>query len=166
MWELKRKIAELLNLDEDTFLLRKGNRFSNEIRDLSTLISENSMINRGTLFLELGVPSGIDDFKLKFGVGDYSPELSDTIMYDFTEVFEFGVSKVTMVKDLKEKLSKKLRMDKDIDIPACRMRLRERNADKFSQIIHNDQLLSEANLYDKKCFVIQKVEEPEKTNKN
>ena len=121
-----------MNLDEDTFLLRKGNRFSNEIRDLSTLISENSMINRGTLFLELGVPSGIDDFKLKFGVGEYSPELSDTIMYDFTEVFEFGVSKVMMVKDLKEKLSKKLRMDKDIDIPPCRMRLRERNADKFS----------------------------------
>lgn len=54
MWELKKKIAEFLNLDEDTFLLRRGNRFSNEIRDLSTTISENSMINRGTLFLELG----------------------------------------------------------------------------------------------------------------
>jgi len=72
MWELKKKIAEFLNLDEDTFLLRRGNRFSNEIRDLSTTISENSMINRGTLFLELGFPSGVDDFKLKFGIGDYS----------------------------------------------------------------------------------------------
>ena len=112
--------------------MRRGNRFSNEIRDLSTTISENSMINRGTLFLELGVPSGIDDFKLKFGIGDYSHEISDTIQYDFTEIFEFGVSKLMMVKDLKEKLSKKLKQEKEIDIPSNKIRLRERNADKFS----------------------------------
>lgn len=37
-----------------------------------------------------------------------------------------------MVKDLKEKLSRKLKTEKDIDIPANKMRLRERNADKFS----------------------------------
>jgi hypothetical protein len=41
----------------------------------------------------LGIPSGVDDFKLKFGLGGYSHEISDTIHYDFEELFEYIVSK-------------------------------------------------------------------------
>jgi hypothetical protein len=41
----------------DNFLMKRGSRFSAEIKDLSTIIRDNGIIGRGTLFLLNGKPA-------------------------------------------------------------------------------------------------------------
>lgn len=57
MLELKQHVADILGLDLEEFILKRGSRFNQEVKDLTKSIRDNGILGRGTLFLSMGKPS-------------------------------------------------------------------------------------------------------------
>jgi hypothetical protein len=77
--------------------MKRANRFGVEIREIDSNVSENQMIHRGSVYLEIGVPSRPDEFRIKVSYGGASKENVDTIEYDFYELLEMPISCKTNV---------------------------------------------------------------------
>jgi len=158
--ELKLKIAELLNLDTDKFLMKYGGRLGTELKDLQNKLADCKITNITSIYLELGTPSRSGEYRVRFSLGAISPENVDGLVYEFEELFEWLVSNMEKVKDLKEKVVEELRKMKNIrDLTSSRLRLRERNSDSLGAVLHNEKLLKDYTLYDKKVFVVEILEE-------
>lgn len=71
----------------DNFIMKKGSRFNAELKDLSTAIRDNGIIGRGTLYLLNGQPSVQNQFKINVGMGGISSQKTDSIEYDYEELF-------------------------------------------------------------------------------
>jgi hypothetical protein len=71
--------------------MKQGSRFGNEMKDLTTLISDNRIIGRGTLFLQMGKPSTQGEYKVKLLVGSLSKLKTDTINHDIMEIADFTI---------------------------------------------------------------------------
>lgn len=86
MFELKDRISMMLGISIDEFIIKKGSRFNSEIKDLSTLIRDNGIIGRGTLFLALGKPTTSNSSIIRLSLGEISKEQRDSLEYDFEEI--------------------------------------------------------------------------------
>lgn len=75
-----------LGISIDEFIIKKGSRFNSEIKDLSTLIRDNGIIGRGTLFLALGKPTTSNSSIIRLSLGEISKEQRDSLEYDFEEI--------------------------------------------------------------------------------
>ncbi len=74
------------------------------------------MIHRGTIYLEIGIPSRADEFRIKISYGGTTKELTDSIDYDFYELMELPISNKITIFQLKEILIEKIKELENCDI--------------------------------------------------
>ena len=162
--DLKRKLSDILNLPLNSFVMKRESKVGNEYKDVESLIKDK-FIAHSKIFLEKGTPSKNGEYRLFFSLGCPSQIKTDTISYDYEELTELAISAFSKVFAIKEMLcellfEKKKELGK---LDPLQIRLRERNSDKLGQILHNDNLMRDYNLYDKKAIVIERLDEEEKT---
>lgn len=97
-------MSDFLGLDIDSFIVKKSNRFGEEIKDLTTTIKNNQAIGRAAFCLMMGKPSTKGIYKVKIGMGGLSPKYSDTIEFEYQDLFDMEINSEWYVKELKEKL--------------------------------------------------------------
>ncbi|CAK62005.1 unnamed protein product (macronuclear) [Paramecium tetraurelia] len=166
MKELKEKMSDFLGIDIDSFIVKKSNRYGEEIKDLSTTIKNNQAIGRAAFCLMMGKPSTKGVYKIKVGMGGISQKYSDTIDFEYQDLFEMEINSEWYVKELKEKLCQKVEETKQITLQPNLIRLRYKVNTKLSQVYHNDQLLKNLRLFDNQTIVIEKLEKEDEIKEN
>ena len=68
--KLKAAIAKRLDLDENTFVIKRGGQYGSEIKDQTLAITACQLVNYSTLFIEMGVPTNPDEYRLLFFLVD------------------------------------------------------------------------------------------------
>ena len=102
---LKKRIAEVLGMDENTFLIKKYGPSANEITDLNALICSitSSDIN---IFTQLGTPLKDNEVSLNLTFLEYDFSEFKVYPYKFTTLDKLIVHKNKCVKDIKQDLIK------------------------------------------------------------
>jgi hypothetical protein len=149
LFELKERIAELLGLDLDNFIMKRGSRFSAELKDLTTAIKDNGIIGRGTMYLMSGRPSVQGEYKIRVGMGGISKQRCDTIEFDCVDLLELSISNNQTVAQLKEVLVKEVKEKLAIELDHTRIRLREKVNLKLGKVFHNNDMLKSHRIYDR-----------------
>ncbi|CAD8079535.1 unnamed protein product [Paramecium primaurelia] len=166
MQELKERMSDFLGLDIDSFIVKKSNRYGEEIKDLTTTIKNNQAIGRAAFCLMMGKPSSKGIYKIKVGMGGLSPKYSDTIEFEYQDLFEMEINSEWYVKELKEKLCQKLEESNQIILQPNLIRLRYKLNTKLSQVYHNDQLLKNLRLFDNQTMIIEKLDKEDEIKEN
>lgn len=82
----------MLGLDLDNFIMKRGTRFTAELKDLTTAIKDNGILGRGTFYLATGKPTATGEYKIKVGMGGIAAIQTDTIEFDYEDVMELTIS--------------------------------------------------------------------------
>ncbi|CAK65339.1 unnamed protein product (macronuclear) [Paramecium tetraurelia] len=154
MQELKERMSDFLGLDIDSFIY------------LTTTIKNNQAIGRAAFCLMMGKPSTKGTYKIKFGIGGLSPKYSDTIEFEYQDLFEMEINSEWYVRELKEKLCQRLEEQKQIVLQPNFMRLRYKLNTKLSQIYHNDQILKNIRIFDNQTIIIEKLDKEDQIKEN
>lgn len=144
--------------------MKRESKLGNEYKEPGTYLKDK-LIAHNKIYLELGKPSKSGEYRLYFSLGSFSKDNQDTLTYEYEEIINMPVNSLWKVFELKQKLALIL-IEKKGENPAyepTRLRLRERNSDKMGQILHNDCILKDYALYDKKAITIEILLEPEQT---
>ena len=159
---LKELIGKLIKMDTGKFILKRGGKQGAEIKELELKISQSSLYNGGLIYVERGVPSRADEFRIC--VSYSAPPKShapDSTLYEFTEIVEMPLSGNLSVQEAKDQICAKVTsMYPSMTITPASIRLRERNTDRLSRVLHESDLLKSYTLYEKKQLCIQEFPQP------
>ena len=105
------------------------------------------------------------EYRIKFSLGGVNPQNSDSIVYVWQDLLDLQVKNASNVLELKERLCKEItNFNPEINVSPDRLRLREKNTDKFGQVLHNSCKMKEYSLYDTKMIAIEILDHPEMTS--
>ena len=154
-------VAKKLDLEEDKFVIKRGGHYGSEIKDKSLLITACQLVNYSTLFIELGVPTNPDEYRLIFWLIDPdAKDLEDNCCYRFKDQFEMAVNDKSKVVDVKTAaVAKANELWPELNLNPNSMRLRERQQEKLSKVLRDDQMIKSVTLYEKKTFALQAIPE-------
>lgn len=161
---LKTHIAEQLALEEDFFLIKRGSRHGNEMKDLEIRITQSNLINGGVVYVEKGRPSRPDENKLRFFLAtDTTKEVPDGIWHTFWELADIPISENSTVKKMKEAVCAKVNsLYPSMHLDPLYIRIRERAQDRLGKAMHNSESLRNITLFEKKQICIQQITDPAK----
>mmetsp|Transcript_15613 Transcript_15613/g.13351 ORF Transcript_15613/g.13351 Transcript_15613/m.13351 type:complete len:304 (+) Transcript_15613:133-1044(+) len=159
--ELKRVIAEKLNLDINKFIMKKNGRLGPELRDLHLKISDFNSLSYASIYIMFGQPSKSGEYKLIFHMGSLSMEPHDSLHYEYEELLSLGIGSFETVSEVKDQLIEELKKKNPaIELDKSFFRLRERNASYPGAILHDQKIMKDYTLYDRKAIIIEKLVEP------
>jgi len=161
---LKTHIAEQLGLEEDSFLIKRGSRHGNEMKDFEIRITQSNLINGGVVYVEKGRPSRPDENKLRFFLAtDATKDVPDGIWHVFWELADIPISENSTVKRMKEAVCAKVNsLYPSMHLDPLYIRIRERTQDRLGKTMHNAESLRNITLFEKKQICIQQITDPGK----
>ena len=143
--------------------MKRESKLGSEYKENDGFIKDK-FINHSKVYLELGVPSKNGEFRLFFSFSQFSHEKNDTVVYEFEDLIEMPTSVHWKVWEVKEKVCQAINKKKpEISLDPKKIRFRERNSDKLCQILHNNCLMRDYQLYDKKSIALQRLDCEENT---
>ena len=159
---LKVLIGKLIKMDSDKFILKRGGNQGAEIKELELKISQSSLYNGILIYVERGVPSPPDVFRICVSyAAQPKARAPDSIRYEFTEVVEMPLSGNLTVQEAKDQICAKVTsMYPSMTMQSTHICLRERNIDRLSRVLCETDLLKNYTLYEKKQLCIQEFPEP------
>lgn len=100
---MKKKMAEILKISENEFIIKKYGPSANEIRDMNALISSitSSDIN---IFTQLGTPLQEDEIILNLSFLQYDYSEFKIFPYKFIFLDKFIVKKAKKIKEIKKEI--------------------------------------------------------------
>lgn len=157
---LKEAIAAKLYLSTDDFIMKRGGKHCQEIKDLNIKLTQASLVNNSVIFIERGKPTKPNEYRIIFSLAtDADENESDAICYKFVDLFDIPLDSTMLVQDVKEKVCSKINeIYPSMQASVSKLRLRERNSDKLSRILRKDDLLRQYALYEKKNISVQILE--------
>jgi ubiquitin C-terminal hydrolase len=164
--ELKDLIAAKLEIETDRFLIKRGNKYGQEVKDLTVKVLAANLINNSIIYCEKGAPSLTSDFRLLICFASIAgPEVKpDGISYKILELIETPLNAKETVMQAKVKICRRLiAMYPSMALVPTRVCLRERNSERLCRVLRNQDLLEMYTLYEKKNLALQilDADEPE-----
>mmetsp|Transcript_32739 Transcript_32739/g.56995 ORF Transcript_32739/g.56995 Transcript_32739/m.56995 type:complete len:1043 (+) Transcript_32739:920-4048(+) len=162
--ELKDLIAKKLEMDGNDFLLKRGNKYGQEVKDYTVKVVSANLMNNSIIYVEKGSPSLPHDFRLVIcHAGPASPDTKpDGISYKIIEMAEIPLNAKETVFHAKQRICKRFNdMYPSMGLVPSRIRLRERNSERLCRVLRNQDLLEMYTLYEKKNIAIQVLDEDE-----
>jgi ubiquitin C-terminal hydrolase len=162
--ELKDLIAAKLQMETDTFLIKRGNKYGQEVKDLTAKVLTANLINNSIIYCEKGAPSLTFDFRLlicfaSIAGSDVKP---DGISYKILELVETPLNAKETVMQAKVKICRRLNaMYPSMALVPNRVCLRERNSERLCRVLRNQDLLEMYTLYEKKNLALQTLDADE-----
>jgi hypothetical protein len=151
--EVKQRIAEVLNISEQEFVLKKNSHHGAELKNLSDPI-EKYTTNAINLYIEFGCPQKENEIKINLFSCEYDLTFFLVFPYKLTDLGFFVIDLGWTFKELKEKIiieleKKGVKYDKDITI------LREYLTERPAKIYSESGLLRDFNFTENKKVIIQ-----------
>eukprot|EP00358_Blepharisma_japonicum_P007162 CAMPEP_0202942914 /NCGR_PEP_ID=MMETSP1395-20130829/3144_1 /ASSEMBLY_ACC=CAM_ASM_000871 /TAXON_ID=5961 /ORGANISM="Blepharisma japonicum, Strain Stock R1072" /LENGTH=362 /DNA_ID=CAMNT_0049639681 /DNA_START=1556 /DNA_END=2641 /DNA_ORIENTATION=+ len=163
MLHLKESIGEKLKLTVDEFVMKRGGKHCQEIKDLSLKVIQANLVNNSVIYVERGKPTKANEYRVIFSIATPAKENDgDATLNRFIDAFDIPLDAGTNVLDLKKQLCKKLNdMYPSMELEATKIRLREKNTDRLLRVFKNNDSLRNYAMYEKKNVAIQILEEDE-----
>mmetsp|Transcript_7813 Transcript_7813/g.7671 ORF Transcript_7813/g.7671 Transcript_7813/m.7671 type:complete len:478 (+) Transcript_7813:1556-2989(+) len=154
---LKEMIATKLSLSIEEFIMKRGGKHCQEIKDLTIKLTQASLVNNSVIFIERGKPTKPYEYRILFSLATEADESEgDAVCYKFIDLFDMPLDAGMMVNEVKTKICEKLNeMYPSMGVEVEKIRLRERNSDKLARILRKDDTLRQYALYEKKNISIQ-----------
>ena len=158
--KLKDLIGRLLELDVGSFIVKRGGKQGAEIKELDFKINQSSLYNGGLVYVERGVPSRPDEYRICVSYASTpKPTAADYTLYDFTEIVEMPISGNSTAEYAKELICQKINsMYPSMKLSSDHLRLRERNNDRLSRVLRESEPLKNYTLFEKKQICIQQFQ--------
>ncbi|OMJ69120.1 hypothetical protein SteCoe_33242 [Stentor coeruleus] len=161
--DLKLMISKKLNIPEDKFLIKRGSSQNQEIKDLSTKLINANVMNNSIIFVEKGTPTSPNQYRILFSIAvPPKPNESKAACYSFLDLFDLPIDATLPIIDIKKLLCIKIsEMFPTLKISPEKLRLRERNSERLSKTLKNNDTLKNYALYERKMISLQILEEDE-----
>ena len=133
--ELKQLIGEYLNIDIDTFIMKRNGKLGTELRDLKNKLVDYNITGYVSIYLQLGVPAKSGEYVLLFCLGQLHTEETDSLNFTYEDLFTLQIGNREKVSEVKARLITKLaERNPPINLTIETMRLRERNGLYMGQV--------------------------------
>lgn len=155
--ELKQMISKSINIDIEKFLMKRGGPQSQEVKDLSTKLIQANLMNNSIIFIEKGIPTSVNQYRILFSLA-LTPKDTDSkaSCYRFIELFDMPTDATIPISDVKIALCKKINENfPTMNLDPCKIRLRERNTDRLSKALRNNDNLKNYAIYERKMISVQ-----------
>lgn len=158
--KLKELICEKIELEEGSFILKRGGLHGIELKDDNLTILQSNLMNGSILYLCAGTPSKPDEYRLGFYLATLIDETGeDGICYNFKELFEMSISWNCTIKEVKELVCSRANTEnEDLNLNPAMIRLREKNSDRLTRTLFDEMILKSQTIYEKKQYALQIVE--------
>jgi len=135
--KLKELICEKIELEEGSFILKRGGLHGIELKDDNLTILQSNLMNGSILYLCAGTPSKPDEYRLGFYLATLIDETGeDGICYNFKELFEMSISWNCTIKEVKELVCSRANTEnEDLNLNPAMIRLREKNSDRLTRTL-------------------------------
>lgn len=162
---LREAIAKKLNIDKDSFIMKRGGTSSMELKDMNLKLIQANLSNYSLIYVELGTPTGQNQHRYLFSCAELVKNTEkDCLCYNFFELFELPIDDSMKVIELKNFLIDRLKaMYPSMELSLSRIRIRERNSERLAKTLMDHEQLSFYILYDRKCLCLELLDEPEVT---
>jgi len=158
--ELKQLIGEYLNIDIDTFIMKRNGKLGTELRDLKNKLVDYNITGYVSIYLQLGVPAKSGEYVLVFCLGELHTEETDGLNFNYEDLFTLQIGNREKVSEVKARVIMKLAEKKPpINATMDTIRLRERNGLYIGQILHDNNYMKDYSLYDNKVIVVEQLKE-------
>ena len=159
--DLKKKMCEILKIDENQILMKRAGKNGVEVKDIDKSLQGVNFVNGSSIYLEFGVPSLPGEYRLYFSLAiRLVPEL-DSVSHKFEELFELPISGDLTVSQVKLIVAEKLKNLKNLTLDPKYMRLRERVSERMLKVYRNAPLKTQ-NIFEKKQIAIETLEYEDK----
>ena len=164
MSDLKQEIGNILKISPDEFIMKKSSSYGPELKDLCIKITQTTIINSTTIYLEIGKPSKPDEIRINFQLA-LPPKTrdSDGAIYSVDSLFEIPVNISLKIIQVKEILCQELKNKfPTIVVDPLFLRFRYNSYAILGKILNNKDALKEFKLSDKVSICVQLLPNPEK----
>ena len=158
---LKKRIGDIIGLQPEEFILKRGSKAGTEIKELTYKVNMSTLYNGAVLFVERGVPSRLDEFRICVSFADPpKATAADYAMNEFTELIELPISSNLTVSSAIELICLKVNSRyPSMELRAETVRLRERSNDKLARVMVGSDVMRNYSMYEKKMVSVQVVGE-------
>ena len=157
--ELKLMISERLSIKQNEFVLHRISSTGPELKDLGLTLSEVGLKHTASIFLKFGNPIAIDECRLSVSEAILLPEeRNDMKVYEYKYWKDIAVLSSIMIWELKERIVEELKVDKKIEVPITRIRLREKKSEDEGRVLVDGFELSAYETYEGKPITYQILE--------
>ncbi len=159
--QLKNRMMEILNINPDEFILKRGGKMGMELKDLNSTISGQHFVNGSSIFIEKGTPSKPGQYRIQFFLAKKTGLFSDNYFFSFEELFELPIPGEWTVSKVKEFVLENLILQKNIThLHSENIRLRERNSEKLGRI-YREMPMCTQQLFERRMIAIEEIEQPQ-----
>ena len=157
--ELKNRMLEILSLNPDDYILKRGGKLGMELKDLNSTIASQHFVNGSSVYIEKGTPSKPGQYRIIFYMARKTSLMSDNFFYSFEELFELPIPGDWTVSRVKELVLENLIIKKNVThLNMDNIRLRERNSEKLTKIYREVPMCTQ-QLYERRMIAVEEIEQ-------
>ena len=161
--DLRDMIAKKLNIPTDSFIMKRGGASAMELKDLNLKLIQANLSNYSLIYVESGVPTGLNQHRIVFSLGYLAkaPE-KDCNCYSFYDLFDLPIDDSVKILELKQTIIQKLKnMYPTIDLHENKVRIRERNGERLSKLMQDQESLNYYVMFDRKNLCLEIIDSPD-----
>lgn len=154
---LREMIGKKLNIPFDSFIMKRGGGSSMELKDGNLKLIQANLSNYSVIYIELGTPTGANQNRYVFSLAKLAknPE-KECVCYNFYDLFDLPIENSIKVSELKHLLITKLKeMYPTIELDPSRTRIRDRNSERLSKILLDNEHMNFYIIYDRKYLSLE-----------
>lgn len=156
--ELKNRMLEILSLNPDDYIMKRGGKLGMELKDLNSTVASQHFVNGSSVYIEKGTPSKPGQYRIIFYMAKKTSLMSDNFFYSFEELFELPIPGEWTASRVKELVLENLIMKKNVThLNMDNIRLRERNSEKLSKIYREVPMCTQ-QLYERRMIAVEEIE--------
>jgi ubiquitin C-terminal hydrolase len=162
--ELKQELSVQLDLDMNSFIIKKSSFYGTELKDLSMTLNKAGLGISNQVFVELGQPSKTDEIRVNFQIA-LPPKAkdSDGAIYSVDNLFEMPVNINYKIAQVKELLKEELLIRyPSVVLDTSYVRFRYNSYTVMGKILNNKETVKDMKLTDRVAICMQILKTPER----
>ena len=165
--DLRKEISSKLSLS-DNFIIKKYSSYGNELKDLTTKLSQLNFYTNATIYVEHGVPTKPDEIRVLFQLA-LNPRSrdSDGTIFALDNLIGLPIGQNTKVSQIKETLCKELILRyPTMLVQPENLRFRFNTHSVLGKVLSNKECFADYKLADKINICVQILDTAEKAIDN
>jgi len=157
--ELKKVIAQYINLEEDCFIMKKNSHNGIELKNLSETIDKICTGN-SKIYIEYGCPQKENEIKINLFLCELDMAFFLLFPYKIIDLgfFNINIEKISTIKDLKKFLIEELQSKKNLYLNNSKMTvIRDYLNERPTKIYSESQKIKDLNFTNNKKIFIQEI---------
>lgn len=166
--DLRKEISSKLSISQDSFIIKKYSSYGNELKDLTTKLSQLNFYTNTTIFVEQGVPTKPDEIRVQFQLA-LNPRSrdSDGTIFALDNLIDMPIRQSIKVSEIKEILCQELLLRyPTMQVQPEYLRFRFNSHLVMGKVLMNKECLADHKFTDKVFICVQILNSVEKALDN